>query len=128
MNLEIIHTDKAPKAIGPYSQGVKAGQFLFISGQIPMDPQTGELIKDDIQAQTKQVLENLQAIVSQAGCTLQDVVKTTIYLKDMNNFSLVNEIYAQYFPVNHPARACIEVSRLPKDVGIEIEAVVYQKG
>ncbi|NLT96103.1 MAG: RidA family protein [Clostridia bacterium] len=128
MNLEIIHTDKAPKAIGPYSQGVKAGQFLFISGQIPMDPQTGELIKDDIQAQTKQVLENLQAIVSQAGCTLQDVVKTTIYLKDMNNFSLVNEIYAQYFPVNHPARACIEVSRLPKDVGVEIEAIVYLKG
>lgn len=123
----IIQTDKAPRAVGPYSQGIKAGQFIFISGQIPMDPQTGEMLKDDIQAQTKQVLENLQAVVSQAGCTLQDVVKTTVFLRNIDDFSLVNDVYGRYFSVNPPARSCVEVSRLPKDVDIEIEAVVYQK-
>lgn len=126
-SVEIIHTDKAPRAIGPYSQGVKAGPFIFISGQIPVNPQTGEVVKGDIRAHTRQVLENLQAVVSEAGCTLQDVVKTTIFLKNMDDFNLVNEIYAEYFPVDPPARACIEVSRLPKDVGVEIEAIVYRR-
>jgi len=122
---EVIHTEKAPKAIGPYSQGVKAGQFLFVSGQIPVNPQTGELVTGDIQVQTKQVMENVKAIVEEAGCKLTDVVKTTIFLKDMNQFSLVNETYGGYFPVNPPARACIEIARLPKDVDVEIEAIVF---
>lgn len=128
MNLECIQTDKAPKAIGPYSQGIRAGQFLFVSGQIPINPQTGEVVTGGIQAQTKQVLDNLQSIITEAGCTLQDVVKTTIFLKDMNNFDIVNDTYGKYFSTNPPARACIEVSRLPKDVEVEIEAIVFVKG
>ncbi|MFZ5942915.1 MAG: RidA family protein [Bacillota bacterium] len=120
----IINTDKAPQAIGPYSQAVKAGQLLFVSGQIPINAQTGELVKDDIQAETKQVLENLKAIIEAAGAQMKDVIKTTIFLKDMNNFALVNETYAGYFPADSPARACVEVSRLPKDVNVEIEAII----
>jgi len=125
MQKQVIQTDNAPKAIGPYSQGIKAGQFLFVSGQIPINPQTGELVTGDIQVQTRQVLENVKAIIEEAGCKLTDVVKTTIFLKDMNQFALVNETYGEYFPVNPPARACIEVARLPKDVEVEIEAIVF---
>ncbi|MGI6226158.1 MAG: RidA family protein [Peptococcales bacterium] len=124
MKKEVIQTEKAPKAIGPYSQGIKAGQFLFVSGQIPINPQTGEVVSGNIQNQTEQVLENLKAIIEKAGATLEDVVKTTIFLKDMNQFTLVNDTYSQYFSINPPARACVEVARLPKDVGVEIEAIV----
>ena len=125
MKLEIIQTNNAPKAIGQYSQGIKAGQFLFVSGQMPVNPQTGELITGDIQAQTKQVLQNVEAIIVEAGCTLKDVVKTTIFLKNMNQFGLVNDAYSKFFSVNPPARACVEVARLPKDVDVEIEAIVF---
>lgn len=125
MQKKVIQTDLAPQAIGPYSQGIRAGQFLFISGQIPFLPQTGELVAGDIQAQTQQVLENLQAIIEEAGCTLQDVVKTTIFLKDMNEFSLVNDVYSRFFTENPPARSTVEVARLPKDIGVEIDAIVF---
>ncbi|KJS87743.1 MAG: hypothetical protein JM58_03515 [Peptococcaceae bacterium BICA1-8] len=121
----VINTEKAPQAIGPYSQAVKAGQLLFVSGQLPINAQTGELVKDGIQAETKQVLENLQAIIEAAGAQMKDIIKTTIFLKDMNNFALVNETYGGYFQFEPPARACVEVSRLPKDVNVEIEAVVF---
>ncbi|MFZ7102417.1 MAG: RidA family protein [Peptococcaceae bacterium] len=125
MEKQIINTKKAPKAIGPYSQGVKIGDFLFVSGQLPINPANGELLTNNIQEETKQSLENLKAIVEEAGVSFSNIVKTTIFIKDMNQFSLINEIYAQYFPGNPPARSCVEVARLPKDANIEIEAVVY---
>lgn len=121
---EVIQTDKAPKAIGPYSQAIKAGNLLFISGQIPIDPVTGELVVTSIEAETKQVLENFKAIVERANGTLKDVVKTTIFIKDMEQFTTINDIYGQYFSEEPPARACVEVARLPKDVNIEIEGIV----
>lgn len=127
MSKEIIFTDKAPKAIGPYSQAIKIGDFLFTSGQLPMDPNTGDLVVGDIQKETQQVLENLKAVVEEAGATLDQVVKTTIFIKDMNQFALINEVYAKFFPNNPPARSCVEVARLPKDVNVEIEAIVAIK-
>ncbi|CCO07417.1 RidA family protein [Desulforamulus hydrothermalis] len=127
MNKTIISTDQAPAAIGPYSQAVKAGNFLFISGQIPIDPATGNVVAGDIQDQTRQCIKNLQAICEAAGASLRDVVKTSVFIKDMNQFARVNEIYAQYFSDEPPARACVEVSCLPKNVLVEIEAVVYIK-
>jgi 2-iminobutanoate/2-iminopropanoate deaminase len=119
---KIIATKKAPAAIGPYSQAVQAGNMIFISGQIGFVPETG-LLKEGIEDQTKQVLENLKAILDEAGANMGDVVKTTIFLKDMNDFSVVNTIYASYFSDQYPARATIEVARLPKDALVEIEAV-----
>lgn len=127
MNKEIIYSKNAPAAIGPYAQGVNVGNLLFISGQLPINPKTGELLTGDIQAQTKQVIENLKAIIEEAGATLEDVVKTTVFLKDMNEFSLVNEVYGEYFKENPPARVCVEIARLPKDAQVEIEAVVLVK-
>lgn len=127
MEKQVIFTDKAPRAIGPYSQAVRAGNFLFISGQIPINPVSGEIVRDSIQSETKQVMSNLQAIIEEAGATFADVVKTTIFIKDMNQFALINETYSEYFPENPPARATIEVARLPKDVNVEIEAVVILK-
>jgi len=123
---EILFTDKAPKAIGPYSQAIRVGGFLFTSGQIPINPVTGDLVIADIQKETVQVLENLKAVVEEAGATLNDVIKTTIFIKDMDQFALINETYAKYFPENPPARSCVEVARLPKDVKIEIELIAYQ--
>jgi 2-iminobutanoate/2-iminopropanoate deaminase len=123
MKRDIIITDQAPGAIGPYSQAVRAGGFLFISGQIPLDPETGD-IADDIVSQTRQALTNVQAIVTAAGATMADVVKTTVFIKDMAQFPVINETYAPFFPKEPPARACVEVARLPKDVLVEIEAVV----
>jgi 2-iminobutanoate/2-iminopropanoate deaminase len=117
---EIISTSKAPAAIGPYSQAVKAGGFVFTSGQIPLNFD-GELIKGGIKEQTKQVLENIKAVLSAADLTTDDVIKTTVYLSDMENFAAMNEVYAEYFP-NKPARSTVQVSRLPKDVLVEIEA------
>lgn len=120
---QVISTDKAPAAIGPYSQAIKAGGFLFLSGQIPIDPKTGQLITSGIAEQTRQVLKNLEQVLIAAGATLKDVVKTTIFLANMGDFAKVNETYAEFFPEGSPARATVEVSRLPKNVGIEIEAI-----
>jgi 2-iminobutanoate/2-iminopropanoate deaminase len=123
MEKKVIYTEKAPEAIGPYSQAVEAGNFLFISGQIPLDPQTGSLVGEDIETQTERVLENLKAIVESEGLTLDNVVKTTIYLCDMNDFNRFNAVYSRYFQTDPPARATVEVTRLPKNVLIEIEAI-----
>ena len=121
---EIIATNNAPGAIGPYSQGVKtAGGMLFVSGQIPLVPATGTVVEGGIEAQTTQVLDNLKAIVTAAGYSLADVVKTTVYITDMGNFGKVNEIYGKYFTENCPARVCVEVSKLPKDVLVEIDVI-----
>jgi 2-iminobutanoate/2-iminopropanoate deaminase len=120
---EIISTEKAPKAIGPYSQAVKAGGFVFVSGQIPLDPSTNELIDSDISAQTARVLDNLQAILVAAGSSLSKAVKVGVFLKDMSEFAAMNAVYAKYFPEDPPARATVEVARLPKDVRVEIDVV-----
>ena len=121
-----IKTNKAPEAIGPYSQGIEKNGMLFISGQIPLDPATGSMVGEEIGAQAAQVIKNLNAILEAAGYTLADVVKTTCYLSDMNHFLQMNEIYAQYFGESLPARATVEVSRLPKDVLVEIDAVAIK--
>lgn len=123
MKKEIISTDKAPKAIGPYSQGIKAGGLVFVSGQIPLDPDTGVPVSGDIAVQTERVLINISAVLVAAGSSLEDIVKTTVYLKDLADFASFNESYAGFFKENPPARATVEVSRLPKDVMIEIDAV-----
>ena len=119
----VIQTEKGPKAIGPYSQAIQAGDLLFLSGQIPIDPKTGELIMGDIRKQTQQVLENIKGILESQRIGMEDVVKVTIFLKDMRNFSQVNEVYATYFPSSPPARSTVEVAKLPRDVDIEIEAI-----
>lgn len=118
----IVQTDNAPAAIGPYSQAVKVGEMLFTSGQIPLLP-NGELLEGDIQAQTRQVLTNLQAVLEAAGSSLEQVVKCTCFLSDMNNFAAMNGVYGEFFAANPPARSAVEVARLPKDVLIEIEAI-----
>lgn len=123
MNKTIISTEKAPAAIGPYSQAVKVGNFLYTSGQIPFDPKTMELVSTDIKEQTKQVMENLKGIFEEAGTSFDKVIKLTVFIKDMNQFGEINEVYSTYFSENPPARSCVEVARLPKDVGIEIEAI-----
>lgn len=120
--MKVINTTNAPAAIGPYSQAIKANGFLFVSGQIPLTS-NGELAGDDIKTQTKQVLKNLKAILKEADLSLKDTVKTTIFLKNMDDFSIVNEIYAQAFKEHKPARSTIEISKLPKDVLIEIELI-----
>lgn len=125
--MEMINTDKAPAAIGPYSQGVRVDNLLFISGQMPLDPNTMDIIPGTIKEQTARVIENLKAILEEAGLTLNNVVKTTVFIKDMNDFANINEVYASYFTENKPARACVEVARLPKDVGVEIEAIAVIK-
>lgn len=119
----IIETAKAPQAIGPYSQAIRAGDLVFLSGQIPLDPRTGELVGDDIDAQTRRVMENLAAVLEAAGTTFEKVVKTTVYLVDLSDFSRVNAIYAGYFSGNRPARATVQVAALPKGARIEIEAI-----
>lgn len=123
MNKEIISTSKAPAAVGPYSQAIKVGDFLFASGQIPFDPKTNELVADDIESQTRQVMKNVTAVLEAADLTLDNVVKTTVFMKDMNDFTQVNEIYAEYFTDNPPARSAVEAARLPKDVLIEMEVI-----
>ena len=120
---EIIRTPKAPAAIGPYSEAVKIGNLVFTSGQIPLDPATGQIVSEDIKAQTTQVLQNLEAVLVQAGSSLQQVVKTTLFIKNMNDFGEINEVYAEFFKEAPPARSTVEVARLPKDVMIEIEGV-----
>lgn len=124
---QIISTDKAPAAIGPYNQAIQSNGFLFISGQIPLNPETGEIIEGGIIEQTEQVLKNLNAILLEAGLSKDNVVKTSCFLSDMNNFQAMNGVYADFFTENQPARAAVEVSRLPKDVMIEIEAIAAAK-
>ncbi|QUW04731.1 RidA family protein [Chloracidobacterium validum] len=118
-----IATDQAPAAIGPYAQAVQVGQFVFTSGQIPLDPATMTIVGDDAAAQTRQVLDNLAAVLRAAGSDLAHVVKTTVFLKDMNDFQAMNDVYATFFPSAPPARSTVEVARLPKDVRVEIECI-----
>ena len=123
MKHQVIHTENAPKAIGPYSQAVKAGNMLFVSGQVPFVPETMEIVEGDVKAQTAQSLKNVQAILAEAGLDFSHVVKSTVFIKDMNEFAQINEVYAEFFGENKPARACVEVARLPKDVKVEIEVI-----
>ncbi len=125
MSNKTIATTNAPAAIGPYSQAVIAGPYLYTSGQIPLDPATGQVVQGDIAVQTRRVLENLKAVLAAAGLSMADVVKTTLFIRDMNQFSAINAVYGEYFPTNPPARSTVEVSRLPLNVGIEIELVAY---
>jgi 2-iminobutanoate/2-iminopropanoate deaminase len=121
--IETVSTEKAPKALGPYSQALKAGGFVWCSGQIPINPATGAIEAVTIEDQTRQVIENLSNVLAAAGSSLASVVKTTVFIKDMNDFAALNGVYAEMFGETKPARSCVEVARLPKDVKIEIEAV-----
>lgn len=125
MNKQVIKTDNAPEAIGPYSQGIIVGDFVYTSGQIPINPKTG-IMETDIKLATKQSMENIKAILEEVGTSLENVIKTTIFLNDLNDFNVVNEVYATYFKENNPARSCVEVSKLPKDAVIEIEAIAIR--
>ena len=125
---QVLETKNAPAAIGPYSQGIAAGSMVFVSGQLPIVPETGELHPDDIGEQTAQSMRNISAILQEAGCTLKDVVKTTIFLKDLSDFAQVNAAYAAFFPENAPARACVQVAKLPRDARIEIEVIAAKEG
>ena len=120
---EIISTENAPGAIGPYSQAIKTGNMVFCSGQIPIDPQTGEFVSQDTAEQTEQVLKNLSAVLEAAGSNLNNVVKTTVFLADMNDFAAMNEVYTRYFSENKPARATVQAARLPRDARVEIECI-----
>ncbi|MBW4660921.1 MAG: RidA family protein [Drouetiella hepatica Uher 2000/2452] len=128
MTRQIIRTENAPAPVGPYNQAIAAtGQFIFVAGQIPLHPQTGEIVGEDVAQQTEQAIANLMAILTAAGVTLEDVVKTTVFLKDMNDFTAMNAVYGKYFQeAIAPARACVEVSRLPKDVRVEIECIAVK--
>jgi len=120
---EIVSTDKAPGAIGPYSQAIKAGGMVFCSGQIPIDPETGEFVSNIVSEQTEQVLKNLSEVLSAAGTSLDNVVKTTVFLADMNDFVEMNEVYGRFFSDNKPARATVQAARLPRDARVEIECI-----
>lgn len=126
MSKRVINSDQAPAPIGPYSQAIKAGATLYISGQIPFDELTGEMINENITEETHQVMKNIEAILSTAGMTFNNVVKCSIFLKDLGQFSTVNEAYAMYFKHEPPARECVEVSRLPKDVNVEISCIAVE--
>ena len=128
MQKEIISTENAPQAIGPYSQAVKAGNLMFISGQIPLDPKTGDLVSESIDEQAKQVLNNIKSICEAAGQSIDDIVKISIFLTDLENFAIVNEVMKKYFAEPYPARATVEVSGLPLGVNVEIEAIVLING
>jgi 2-iminobutanoate/2-iminopropanoate deaminase len=121
--MKIISTERAPKAIGPYSQAVVSNGFAFLSGQIPLDPATGQLIDGDVAAQTVRVLENLKAVLEASGSSMGRVVKTTVFLEDMGEFAQMNAVYSEYFPENPPARATVEAARLPRDVRVEIDCI-----
>lgn len=125
---QVIYTDQAPAPVGPYSQAIATqGEIIFIAGQIPLNPKTGEIMGEgDIQGQTRQVMSNIEAILKQAGVSWKAVVKTSVFLSDLTNFVPMNQIYAEYFSENPPARACVEVSRLPKDVLVEIECIAVR--
>lgn len=125
MQREIIHTDKAPAALGPYSQAVRIGPFLYTAGQVAIDPAQGKLVADEIGLQTRQALQNLQAILNAAGGTLADVVKTTVFLQDMGEFQAMNAVYKEFFTADPPARSAVEVAALPVGARVEIEAVAW---
>lgn len=125
MKKEIISTNRAPAAIGPYSQAVRCGDFLFVSGQIPLDPSTGELKGTEIRSQTEQVFKNLGNVLEAAGADYDQVVKVTVFMRNLSEFTVMNEVYATFFKEDHPARAAVEVSRLPKDVLVEADAIAY---
>ena len=120
---KIIATTTAPQAVGPYSQAVAANGFLFVSGQIPLDPATGQLVEGEIEAQAERVLQNLTALVTAAGCSMDRVVRTTVFLKDMGEFARMNAVYARFFPSQPPARSTVEVARLPRDVKVEMDLI-----
>ena len=123
----VVKTDKAPQAIGPYSQAIEVNGMVYTSGVVPIDPSTGEVVEGDIKVQATRVFDSMKALLESAGSSCEDVVKTTVFIKDMNDFAALNEIYATYFTGIFPARSCVEVSRLPKDVLIEMEAVAIKK-
>lgn len=124
--MEFVATTKAPQAIGPYAQAVKVNGLVYTSGQIPLTPE-GNLVEGSIEEQTKQVFANLQAVLAEAGSSLQDVIKATVFIKDMNEFAALNEVYAEHFGSHKPARSTVEVARLPKDVKVEIEVIAVTK-
>lgn len=124
---EIIFTEEAPRPIGPYSQAVRVGSWLFISGQIALDPVTGNIVEDDIEVQTKRVIENIRAILEASGYTLSDIVKVTVYLVDLNDFPKFNKIYSEYFREKPPARTTVQVSALPRNAKIEIDVIAYRE-
>jgi 2-iminobutanoate/2-iminopropanoate deaminase len=125
---ERIHTDRAPAAVGPYSQAIRMGDFVFTAGQVALDPSGGELMGDDVATQTEQVISNLRAVLAAAGCELGDVVKTTVFLQSMGDFAAMNAVYARHFPEPFPARSTVEVGALPKGGLVEIECVAVRKG
>jgi len=120
---DVVHTDRGPKPIGPYSQAIKANGFVYLAGQVALDPKTGEMTGSDIRQQTERVMENMKGVLEAAGSNLAHVVKTTVYLKDLNDFAAMNEVYARYFTLAPPARSTVEVSRLPKDALLEIDVI-----
>lgn len=120
---KVIHTTNAPAAVGPYSQAIDCGDLVFCSGQIPLAPATGEVVEGGIEAQTRQIFANIQAVLAEAGLTLANVVKTTVFMTDLGQFGVFNGIYGEYFPENPPARSCVEISKLPKGVSVEIEVI-----
>lgn len=122
----VIQTNNAPQAIGPYSQGIMAGDTLYVSGQIPVIPATGVIVSEAVEEQARQVMENVKAVVEAAGLTLDNVVKTSVFIKNMDDFGTINAVYSEYFKENCPARACVEVARLPKDVLLEMEAIAVK--
>lgn len=123
MEKVVVSTDNAPAAIGPYSQAIKAGDFVFLSGQIPILPATGEIVQGDIKIQTRQVLENIKQILTVAGSSLDKVVKTTVFMKDLNDYVAMNDVYKEFFPNKPPARAAVQAAKLPRDARVEIEAI-----
>ncbi len=125
MSKQIVATDKAPKAIGPYSAAVRVGNFVYTAGQIGIDPATGEVVSGGVEAETRQALTNLKHILEAAGASLDDVIKTTVFLRDINDFAKMNGVYAEFFTANYPARSAVQVAALPKGVAVEIEAVAY---
>ena len=127
MNKNQIRTDKAPQAIGPYSQAIEVNGMVYTSGVVPIDPATGNVVEGDIKVQATRVFDSMKALLEAAGSSCEDVVKTTVFIKDMNDFAALNEIYANYFTGVFPARSCVEVARLPKDVLIEMEAIALKK-
>jgi 2-iminobutanoate/2-iminopropanoate deaminase len=128
MKKQVVVADNAPKAIGPYSAGIKVGDFVYTAGQLGIDPLSGSFIEGGIEAETRQALQNLQAVLIAAGSSLENVVKTTVFLRDMNDFTAMNGIYAEFFTANFPARSAVQVARLPKDGAVEIEAVAVIAG
>lgn len=123
----VVKTDKAPQAIGPYSQAIEVNGMVYTSGVVPIDPATGNVVEGDIKVQATRVFDSMKALLEAAGSSCEDVVKTTVFIKDMNDFAALNEIYAEYFTGDFPARSCVEVARLPKDVLIEMEAIALKK-